>query len=127
MSDSRPLTKREEAGVAAVRFVERKVIRRMRRLVEHGALNATRINDDGLDDQGSEVLLNEQEKRIAMDLRKSKRHAPVYLDVHLRRVEAAEKADALRDQPKTNLNIGVFVEVRAPEYPTLRIDTKATE
>lgn len=118
----RELSKIDQAGVAAVRFVERKVIRKMRRLIEQGALNASRINDDGLDDQGSEVILNEQEKRIARDLRKSKRHAPIYLEVYHRRVEASEKADALRTGDRPALNIGLVVQVQMPEYPVLRLD-----
>lgn len=112
----------DQAGVAAVRFVERKVIRKMRRLIEEGALNATLINDDGLDDQGSEVILSEQKKRIARDLRKSKRLAPIYLEVCHRRVEAAEKADALRGQERQPLNIGLVVQVQIPDYPVLRLD-----
>ncbi len=99
----------------------------MRRLVEEGAINASRINDDGLDDQGSEVILNEQAKRIAKDLRKSKRHAPTYLDIYYRRVEGAEKAEALRDGPKLNLNIGTLVHVQAINYPVQQIDHKVDE
>lgn len=120
----KPLRKIDQDGFNAVRRVERNVIRRMRKLVEEGAINASRINDDGLDDQGSEVILNEQAKRIAKDLRKSKRHAPVYLDVYYRRVEGAERADALRDGPKLNLNIGTLVQVQAIQYPVQQIEHK---
>lgn len=124
MSES-ALKAADKAGVAAVKFVERKVIRRALRVVEKGALDATLINDNGLDDQGSEVILTERAKRVAMDMRKSKRHAPVYIEVLLRRIEGAEKADALRDQgPRPPLNVGVFVQVQAPEYPTLALDPR---
>ena len=112
----------QKAGVRAVLAVERKIIRRMRKLIEEGAINASRINDDGLDDQGSEVILDEQKKRIARDLRKSKRHAPVYLQVFADRVEAAEKADAARAQDRQPLNIGMVVQVQIPEYPVKRLD-----
>lgn len=127
MSETKALRKIDQVGADAVRMVERKVIRKMRRLIEEGAINASRINDNGLDDQGSEVILNEQAKRIAMDLRKSKRHAPTYLDVYYRRVEGAERADALRDGPKLNLNIGTLVHVQAIQYPIKAIDHKGEE
>lgn len=117
----RPIDERSKQAVLAV---ERAVIRKMRRYVEQGALDASRINDNGLDDSGSEVFLNERRKRIAMDLRKSKRHAPVYLDVYKARVEAAERLDAERAAPRGDLNIGVFVEVKPVIYPTLALDTK---
>jgi hypothetical protein len=112
----------DKVGAAAVRAVERKVIRKMRRLIEEGAINASLINDDGLDDQGSEVLLSEQKKRIARDLRKSKRHAPVYLEIYNRRVESAERVDAMRGQDRQPLNIGVVVQVALPEYPVLQLE-----
>lgn len=118
---------RAEAAVRAVQRVERKVIKRAMRLVEQGALNAARINDNGLDDQGSEVILNERDKRIALDMRKSKRLAPVYIDVLLRRIESAEKADALNGQAKAPLNIGVFVQVAPREYPTVEIAAQREE
>lgn len=119
------LSERDKAGEAAVRFTERVVIRRMLRVIEKGALDATLVNDDGLDDQGSEVLLNERAKRIARDMRKARRNAPAYIDVALRRLESAEKADALRaSNTRAPLNIGVFVQVAPPSYPS--IDVSAT-
>lgn len=122
------LAKTDQAGVRAVQLTERRVIRKALRVIEQGALNATRVNDDGLDDQDSEVILNEREKRIAMDMRRSKRHAPVYLEVMLRRIESAEKADALRAQSaKPALNIGVIVQVQGPEYPVLDVTTRQEE
>ena len=123
----KPLRKIDQAGFDVVRRVERNVIRKMRRLIEEGAINASRINDDGLDDQGSEVILNEQAKRIARDLRKSKRHAPTYLDIYYRRVEGAERAEALRDGPKLNLNIGTLVHVQAIPYPVVAVDHRRGE
>lgn len=119
MKALRPL---DQAGIRAGRAAERGVIRRAMRVVEKGALNATLINDDGLDDQGSEVILNERDKRVARDLRKSKRMAPVYLEVLLRRLESAEKIDAMRDQgPKVALNIGKVVMVQAVAYPVQQL------
>lgn len=116
------LTKPDQAGIKAGLAVERRVIRRAMRVVERGALNATLINDDGLDDQGSEVLLNERDKRVARDLRKSKRLAPVYLEVLLRRLESAEKIDAMRDQgPKVALNVGKLLVVQAVAYPVQQL------
>lgn len=112
----------DQAGVKAGLAMERRVIRKAMKVVERGALNATMINDDGLDDQGSEVILNERDKRIARDLRKSKRHAPVYLEVLLRRLEAAEKLDAMKDQgPKLSLNVGKMVVVQAVPYPVQQL------
>jgi hypothetical protein len=109
-----------DPGLAVIRNIERRVIKRALRVVEQGALNATLINDDGRDDQGSEVLLSEREKRVAMDMRKAKRFAPIYIDVLLRRVESAEKADALRAEgPRLGLNVGVFVQVKAAEYQSV--------
>jgi hypothetical protein len=127
VSEVKVLRKLDQAGADAVRMVERRVIRKMRRLIEEGAIDASRINDNGLDDQGSEVILSEQRKRIAMDLRKSKRHAPVYLDVYYRRVEGAERTDALRDGPKLNLNIGTLVQVQAISYPVKALEHKEEE
>lgn len=127
MSDQPKPNKLDLIGAEAVRHVERKVIRRMRRLIEEGAIDATRINDDGLDDNGSEVILSSQKKRIALDLRKSKRHAPVYLEVFYKRVEGSEKAIADRDAPRINLNIGSLVQVQAVTYPVVAIDTKREE
>lgn len=119
------MNKIDRAGIKAGLAMERRVIKRAMRVVEKGALNATLINDDGLDDQGSEVILNEREKRIARDLRKSKRHAPVYLEVLLRRLEAAEKIDAARDQgPKVALNVGSVVVVQSPAYPVHQLGRK---
>lgn len=113
----------DRAGIKVGRALERKVIKRARQAVERGALNAARINDNGLDDQGSEVILSEREKRIAMDMRKSKRNAPVYIEVLLRRTENAEKLSALRDQgPKVALNVGQVVLVQPVAYPVRQLD-----
>lgn len=127
MNETKQLRKIDQVGMEAVRHAERRVIRKFRRLAEQGALDATLINDNGLNDDGSEVILSERRKRVAMDMRKSKRHAPVYIDFMKARVEAAEEADAMREGPKLNLNVGVFVEVRAVEYPTKMLDRKADE
>lgn len=122
------LNRIDQAGVRAGRAAERQVIRRAMRVVEKGALNATLINDDGLDDQGSEVILNERDKRVARDLRKSKRMAPVYLEVLLRRLESAEKVDAMRDQgPKLALNVGKVVVVQAVPYPVQQLPERKDE
>ena len=112
------------ASAEAVKFAEKVIIRRMLRVIEKGAMNATLVNDDGLDDKGQEVLATQREKRIAMDMRKSRRNAPTYIDVALRRVESAEKADALRaSNIRGPLNIGVIVQVTPPSYPTLDVTT----
>lgn len=123
------LSKKEHDAMGArfLRNSEREIIRRMRHRIEKGILNASLVNDDGLDDQGSEVILNEREKRVARDLRKSRRNAPVYLEFQLRRVEGAEKAELLRDQPKVSLNIGTLVQVQPVAYPVVQIDDKKIE
>lgn len=122
------LSRLDQIGVKAGLAAERQVIRRAMRVVEKGALNATLINDNGLNDQGKEVGLNERDLRIARDLRKSKRMAPVYLEVLLRRLESAEKADALRDQgPKVSLNVGKVVVVQSVAYPVLSLPDRKDE
>lgn len=127
MSELNTVTQLAEDGIRAVQNRERFLIRKMRHRLERAALDASRINDNGLDDGDSEVFLDEDRKREAMDMRKSMRHRPGYIDVRLRRVETTEKLDALRDNgQRPALNIGnIFVQVNGPppSYPVKQLDT----
>lgn len=117
-----------KASVKAVQRIERKVIKRALKTIEQGALNATKVDDDGtgVDDEGNPVELSVREKRVAMDMRKSKRNAPVYIDVLTRRLESAEKADAMSNQgERAQLNIGtVNIVQAAPQYEVINVDAK---
>ena len=124
-NELRELSDVNQGGVLAIRAKERVVIRRMRRVVEQGALDATKIDDDG---PAPEV--GEDEKpwsrdrlRIAQDMRKSKRMAPVYLDHMQRKVDAHDDREAQKTAPSP-LNIGVVNIVQAVSYPTKLIEVK---
>lgn len=114
----------------ALRHVERTAIRRAMRVVEQGAFDATSIDDDGVPVglHGEKVAGNPRRRRIALDMRQSKRNAPMYIDVLTRRLESAEKADALAAQgAPVHLNIGVVNVVVAPSYQTIDVTAEAKE
>lgn len=116
-----------ENAMRAIRQVERTAIRRAKRVIERGAYDATKIDDDGLPvgEAGEEVVRNPERKRVAMDMRKPKREAPVYVEVMTRRLESAEKLDAASDQGQpVSLNIGVMVVQQGPQYSTLDVTPK---
>jgi hypothetical protein len=125
---SKALTRRE-AGIAAIRQVDRKAIRKAVNLVERGMLDASRINDDGRDDQGEDPFKGlpdaERRRRIAKDLRLSKRYSPVYIDVALKRIEGAERIDSITDQAApVSLNIGTVNVVVPRQYETVDVTAK---
>lgn len=119
----------EDDAVKAGLSYKRGLIEKMRRRLERASMDASRINDDGLDDQGSEVFLDETRKREAMDMRKSLRHQPGYIDIRRRRVELTEKLDAMRDSgERPQLNIGnVFVQIQPAQYPVKKLETPKTD
>lgn len=115
----------DELGRKAFEEGERRIIRDMAKMIERGVMDATRINDDGLDDAGRQVIEDERRRRVALDLRKNRRDMPSWADLGQKIVAESRRRDALRDQPKHNLNIGIVqVVVQAPEYPTIMLDEK---
>ncbi len=128
---SKALTRRE-AGIAAIRQVDRKAIRKAVNLVERGMLDASKNNDDGRDDQGEDPFKGlpdaERRRRIAKDLRLSKRYSPVYIDVALKRIEGAERIDSITDQAApVQLNIGTVNVVVPRTYEHIDVTAKKSE
>lgn len=122
---TKALSPTTQAAIKAIAKVERKVIRKAMRVVEQGALDARTIDDDGLP---VEVLkpgdkpLSGKRLRVALDMRKPKRESPVYIDVLTRRLESAEKADAMSNQGSpVQLNVGTVNIVQAPQYDVIDV------
>lgn len=117
------LSRNDQLGMREAKAVERRVIRRARKIIERGIEDATMVTDEGVDDSGSEVLLDERRKRIAMDLRKSKRNAPIYLDIAARMIESHDKIEAARNHgPRTQLNNYTVINFTPPTYETISLD-----
>jgi hypothetical protein len=118
-----------ERGVQAVLRVERKAIRKGLKVIEQGALDATTIDNDGIPVSPDAEPLAGKRLRVALDMRKSRRDSPVYIDVLTRRIEGAEKADALANvgAPRA-LNIGVVnIVVPQRQYETIDVTASPTE
>lgn len=114
----------QEQSTRAVQRAERKVIKRTQNLIERGVLDASRIDDDGMPvrPQDQEVVSDARRHRIAMDMRQSKRNAPLYIDVGLRRLENAEKLDAAEKVgAMVQLNVGTVNIVQAPQYDVIDV------
>ena len=61
--------------------------------------------------------------RVALDMRKSRRNAPTYIDVLLRRLEGHEKAEAIKSQgAPVALNVGTINVVMPPTYQVLELE-----
>lgn len=100
----------------AIRRINRKVVRKALRRLEDAADLAMAIDDDGRAVPEPDRLIH-----VAKDLRKSKRNAPYYIDVLVRRDETAQKIAAARDEGvPLQLNIGT-VQIVAPQYPRLKL------
>jgi hypothetical protein len=112
----------------AVKYTERRVLRKARRLIEDGILHATLIDDFGVPvDAENPPQLTKQQMRIALDLRDSKRNAKMYIDTAIRVSELALKAEAIKSQGgPVQLNIGTINIVRREEYqyPVIDVDAK---
>lgn len=123
MSDEKRLTKQDRREIAAVKSVERAIIRRARRIVEQGALDAAAITDEGLPvEEGLTEGWTAKRKNVATDMRKAKRAAPVYIDVLARQLESHDKIEAAKTAGAAiNLNIGAINIVKAPEYPVIDV------
>jgi hypothetical protein len=107
----------EKVQQQTLRLTERTVIRRAKKLIEQGVLDAASINDDGTDDNGVQ-LFEGTRRRVALDLRQTARNKKAYLEFALRRIEGAEKIEAAREQaPKYQLNNCVVINVTPREYP----------
>lgn len=119
-----------EKGRQALRHADRRAIKKATKVIERGYLDATKVNDDGLTNAGTNPFEGEPDaedrQRIAKDCRQSQRNAPVYLNLALRRVESAEKLDSLVDSgERTPLNIGQVVIVQAaPTYQSIDVTPK---
>lgn len=126
MSEERKLTRAEKREVNRIKHLERQIIRRARQVVERGGVDATAIDDEGNEvERGVTEGWSARRRRVALDMRKSKRNAPVYIDVLTRIVENHDKAEAAKQQAAPiQLNIGSINVVKAPEYPV--IDVTAT-
>lgn len=118
-----------EKGREAIRHVDRRAIKKAVRIVERGIVDATQVEDNGLTAAGENPWKNEpdaeQRQRIAKDCRTSRRNAPVYLELALRRIEGAEKLDSLVDaSAPVALNIGVVNIVSPPTYESIDVTPK---
>jgi hypothetical protein len=118
-----------ERGVQAVLRVERKAIRKGLKVIEQGALDATSIDDAGNPVAPDVEPLTGKRLRVAKDMRLSRRDSPVYIDVLTRRIEGAEKADALAGNGAPRpLNIGVVnIVVPQQRYETIDVTASPTE
>ena len=107
----------------AVAHAEHRAVRHARKVIESACWKASLVNDNGTNDAGELPLgWTEQERRIAMDARKSERHAPNYLKIATRITESADRLAAARDAPRVSLNIGAIIQVEARQYPVVEID-----
>lgn len=118
-----------DRGVQAVLRVERKAIKRGLKIIEQGAVDATGIDDAGIPVSPDVEPLKGRRLRVALDMRSSRRDSPVYIDVLTRRVESAEKADAMSNQGAPRpLNIGVVnIVVPQQQYETIDVTASPTE
>ena len=123
MSQPKALSKVDEQGVQAIVRKERKVIRKARKVVERGALDATAIDDDG-NPVAPGVLegWDARRMRVAQDMRKAKRQAPVYIDVLTKTLESHDKLEAERNKAApVQLNIGTINLVKAEDRPQYQV------
>ncbi len=126
MSKERKLTKLDKEGIKAMERLERRVVRKARAIVEQGSVDATALTDEGTPvEEGLTKGWSARRRNVANDMRKSKRNAPVYIDVATRIVETADKMEAAKSQAAPiQLNIGAINVVTAPQYEV--IDVTAT-
>lgn len=112
-----------ERSVKVIKSAERKAIRKARRIIEDGVVQAAALTDDGVVlKEPTDVQLN-----VARDLRQSKRNAPAYLEFALRMTETADKIAAAQNQgAPVALNIGVvnIVQGAPPAYPAIEAEVK---
>ena len=102
--------------------IEHRAVRHARKVVEAAIWKATLVNDHGTNDAGELPLgWTEQERRIAMDARKSERHAPIYLKIATRLTENADRIAAAHDTPRVQLNVAV-IQIEPRQYPVVEID-----
>lgn len=118
-----------ERGMQTMLRVERLAIRRGLKVIERGAFDATTIDDEGNPVAPDVEPLTGKRKRVALDMRQSRRNSPVYIDVLTRRIESAEKADAIANQGAPRpLNIGVVnIVVPQQQYETIDVTASPTE
>lgn len=129
MSEPKALSRPDELGLRAIVRKERKIIRRARLVVERGAIDASSIDDDGNPvASGSVAGWDARRMRVAQDMRKSKRNAPIYIDVLARTLETHDKAEAEAGKgAPINLNFNAIIIPRLPEYPVIDIDPVTKE
>jgi hypothetical protein len=115
---AKALSPMDQAGADLVRRKARSVIRQARKIVEQGAIDATDVNDDG----ELPVEWDARRRRVALDMRESKRNAPVYIDVLTRRLESHEKLEAAKAGGNVSLNVAVINVVRPPAYEEIDVE-----
>lgn len=129
MSDSKALAQADILGVRAIARKERKVIRKARLVVERGAIDASSIDDEGNPvERGAIEGWDARRMRVAQDMRKSKRNAPIYIDVLTRTLDTHDKAEAERGKgAPISLNIGAINICKLPDYPVIDVDVVRKE
>ncbi len=116
---AKALSPMDQRGADVVRRKARGIIRQARRIVEQGAIDATHVNDDGQFPEEWDA----RRRRVALDMRESKRNAPVYIDVLTRRLESHEKLEASKNTGNLNLNVAVVnVVTTPPQYEEIEIE-----
>lgn len=120
MSEKR-LSEIDQRSAAVVLRKERSIIRKARRVVERGAIDATAIDDDG----PAPADWDARRVRVARDMRASKRNAPVYIDVLSGILDRHAKVEAAKAAAPVPLNIAVINVVQAPpSYEVLDVEVK---
>ena len=98
------------------------------RAIVHGALRAPEISEEDIqqDEHGKLIIprgWSKAELQSAIDARKSRRDAPVYLDIAQKVVELEARLEASRQQP-TQLNVGSVNIVQPPSYKVIDVTPK---
>lgn len=114
-----------EAAIKAVQRAENKALRRARKVIERGLIDATGLNEDGAPVDEDAAQMRGRRLQVAKDLRQPVRNMPSYLKLAAERLNMQDKiAAAEKQQTPVNLNIGTVVHVAPPQYEV--IDVTAT-
>lgn len=92
-----------------------KRIVRMRKMLGRGLLDAMQVDDEGPVPED----WDKDRVRVARDLRRPKRYAPIYVELGEKMLEHHDKIEIAREtEPRDiQLNIGVVNIVQPPSYP----------
>jgi hypothetical protein len=114
-----------EAAVKAVEKAQSKALRKARRVIERGLVDATGLNEDGQPVDDDAAQMRGRRLQVARDLRQPVRNMPSYLKLAADRLNMQDKiAAAEKVQAPVSLNIGTVVHVAPPQYEV--IDVTAT-